>query len=127
VNEKATSRHALRSIGAQGAVWLSEVDLLHLKIALERAEARSQRQERRLLRRLRRKSPLCGARTRRGTACICKAVIGRERCRFHGGLSTGPRTEAGRRRVAEASRARMLRRWQQWSTERQGGSIGGAA
>jgi hypothetical protein len=29
------------------------------------------------------------------------------RCRFHGGLSTGPKTEAGRRRIADAQR----RRW----------------
>ena len=29
------------------------------------------------------------------------------RCRFHGGLSTGPRTDQGRARIAEAQR----RRW----------------
>jgi hypothetical protein len=28
------------------------------------------------------------------------------RCRLHGGLSTGPRTEAGRRRLAELGKAR---------------------
>ena len=33
---------------------------------------------------------------------------GKARCRFHGGLSTGPKTEAGRARIAEAQR----RRWQ---------------
>ncbi len=33
---------------------------------------------------------------------------GKRRCRFHGGLSTGPKTDAGRARIAEAQR----RRWQ---------------
>ena len=52
----------------------------------------------------------CGARTRRGTACKCKALRtkrGRWRCRLHGGLSTGPKTAEGRARIAEAQR----RRW----------------
>jgi hypothetical protein len=52
------------------------------------------------------------------TGPIAKAVImaakrigfmapGKRRCRFHGGLSTGPKTEEGRARIAEAQR----RRW----------------
>ena len=50
----------------------------------------------------------CGARTRRGTACKCKALrTKRWRCRLHGGLSTGPKTVEGRARIAEAQR----RRW----------------
>jgi hypothetical protein len=32
---------------------------------------------------------------------------GKARCRFHGGLSTGPRSEEGRARISEAQR----RRW----------------
>lgn len=41
----------------------------------------------------------CGARTRKGTPCRCKA--GRNgRCNFHGGLSTGPRTLAGKQKSA---------------------------
>jgi hypothetical protein len=32
---------------------------------------------------------------------------GKRRCRFHGGLSTGPKTTAGRAKIAEAQR----RRW----------------
>jgi hypothetical protein len=45
----------------------------------------------------------CGARTRRGTPCQCKALKtkrGAWRCRLHGGLSTGPRTAEGASRSA---------------------------
>jgi hypothetical protein len=44
----------------------------------------------------------CGARTRKGTPCSCPAVRGKQRCRMHGGLSTGPRTAAG---LARSKRA----------------------
>lgn len=46
-----------------------------------------------------RSAPRCGARTRRGTACECPAIRGKARCRLHGGLSTGPRTAEGYRRL----------------------------
>lgn len=49
----------------------------------------------------------CGARTRNGAACKAKALPGKTRCKFHGGMSTGPKTLAGRERIAEAQR----RRW----------------
>lgn len=51
---------------------------------------------------------VCGAKTRRGTPCVAKAVRGKKRCRIHGGLSTGPRTKEGRARISKAQR----RRWQ---------------
>ena len=38
---------------------------------------------------------------------MVKVELGKARCRFHGGLSTGPKTEAGRARIAETQR----RRW----------------
>lgn len=47
----------------------------------------------------------CGAKTRRGTRCIARALPGRKRCRNHGGLSTGPRTDEGKAIVAAARRA----------------------
>ena len=64
--------------------------------------------------------PLCGARCRDGHSCQAPAMLDREtgcyirngRCRIHGGLSTGPRTVAGRRRVAAVARQRMLERWE---------------
>ena len=61
----------------------------------------------------RRRSKLkCAARTRRGTACKRKALAN-GRCPNHGGLSTGPRTEAGRQRISEAQQ----RRWAAWRAE----------
>ena len=51
--------------------------------------------------------PKCGARNRQGEPCAVRVEPGKVRCRFHGGLSTGPRTIEGRGRVAEAQR----RRW----------------
>lgn len=41
----------------------------------------------------------CGAKTRRGTPCQCKA-LGNGRCKLHGGKSTGPRTADGKRKAA---------------------------
>ncbi len=48
----------------------------------------------------------CGAKTRKGTACRCQPIPGRRRCKFHGGLSTGPKTPEGRERIREALRRR---------------------
>jgi hypothetical protein len=42
----------------------------------------------------------CAARTRRGTSCRQVAIYTNGRCKFHGGLSTGPRTVEGKRRSA---------------------------
>lgn len=44
----------------------------------------------------------CGAKTRAGAPCQKPALRGRARCQLHGGKSTGPRTEAGRARIAAA-------------------------
>jgi hypothetical protein len=43
----------------------------------------------------------CGARNRRGTGCACPAMPN-GRCRLHGGLSTGPRTQEGLERSRRA-------------------------
>lgn len=61
--------------------------------------------------------PRCGARCRDGHSCQARATMDAEsgcyvrngRCRLHGGLSTGPRTEAGRERIAAAARQRWAR------------------
>lgn len=42
---------------------------------------------------------ICGARNRLGTPCQCKQLFRGGRCRYHGGLSTGPRTPAGKARA----------------------------
>jgi hypothetical protein len=68
-----------------------------------------------LRRRPRRKDrPRCGAKTRAGGTCMVRVEFGKARCRFHGGLSTGPKTEVGRARIAEAQRRR-------WRAYREGG------
>ncbi len=48
----------------------------------------------------------CAARTRAGTPCKMRShgLWSNGRCRFHGGLSTGPKTEEGRRQSAENGR-----------------------
>jgi hypothetical protein len=43
-------------------------------------------------------APRCGAKTRVG-GCCAQPAMRNGRCRFHGGKSTGPRTEAGRARA----------------------------
>uniref|UniRef100_UPI0035690FAD HGGxSTG domain-containing protein n=1 Tax=Roseovarius sp. TaxID=1486281 RepID=UPI0035690FAD len=48
----------------------------------------------------------CGAVTRKGTICRAMAINGKGRCKFHGGMSTGPRTPEGRKRIADAQRRR---------------------
>jgi hypothetical protein len=61
--------------------------------------------------------PRCGAMTRKGTPCKAPAVWLKGepeprngRCRNHGGLSTGPRTEAGKAAIAASNRARAVAR-----------------
>ena len=44
----------------------------------------------------------CGAKTRAGGACQNPAIGGRNRCKLHGGLSTGPRTPEGKARSIAA-------------------------
>ncbi|WP_404811491.1 HGGxSTG domain-containing protein [Acidithiobacillus caldus] len=54
---------------------------------------------------------ICGARTRKGTPCRAQGLGGGNRCKNHGGMSTGPRTEEGRQRALEAlARGRETRR-----------------
>ena len=55
--------------------------------------------------------PTCGARTRAGGSCRAKVVVradGRlsRRCRFHGGLSSGAKTDAGREAIRASNRRR---------------------
>ena len=52
---------------------------------------------------------LCMARTRQGYPCTRRVVPGRNRCPSHGGLSSGPKTQEGRERIARAARERWRR------------------
>ena len=58
---------------------------------------------------------VCGARTSaknagRGRPCKLTRISANGRCKFHGGLSTGPRTRGGRAKIAQAQR----KRWAEW-------------
>jgi len=57
--------------------------------------------------------PLCGAKTRAGGECKMRVVPGKERCKLHGGMSSGPKSPEGRERIAEAQR----RRWRKHRQE----------
>jgi hypothetical protein len=55
--------------------------------------------------------PRCGARCRDGHACRAPVVVRsdgsfKKRCRLHGGLSTGPKSAAGRAAIAQSNRRR---------------------
>lgn len=49
----------------------------------------------------------CGAKTRLGTECKRTDLALNGRCKFHGGLSTGPKSAAGR----ERAKANLAMRW----------------
>ena len=46
----------------------------------------------------------CNARTRSGGECKNSPILGKQRCRLHGGLSTGPKTMEGRLKCSYAAR-----------------------
>lgn len=50
----------------------------------------------------------CGAKTRAGTPCKLTDIYLNGRCKFHGGLSTGPRTAKGKRKSARNWRRRSI-------------------
>lgn len=54
----------------------------------------------------------CGARTRKGTPCKIRDIYLNGRCKFHGGLSTGPKTAAGKKKSA----ANWQYRWRKIQT-----------
>ena len=51
---------------------------------------------------------LCGAKTRKGHPCKMMSEAGKRRCKFHGGMSTGPKTPEGKARIAKAQRKRWV-------------------
>lgn len=54
-------------------------------------------------------SKTCGATTRAGTPCKRIDLYASGRCRLHGGLSTGPSSEAGKDRIRAAQKRRRER------------------
>jgi hypothetical protein len=51
---------------------------------------------------------ICGAKTRQGRPCQNTRLYKNGRCKNHGGLSNGPRTEAGKARALENLRKPKL-------------------
>jgi hypothetical protein len=51
------------------------------------------------------KVKLCGARAKQNNHAPCRqpSIKDKKRCRLHGGLSTGAKTEAGRKKQAQAN------------------------
>lgn len=87
-------------IRARAAWGFTEPDTKRIEAELARmAKAHAQRQATMRMR--------CNAKTRKGTPCRALSLPGKQRCKFHGGLSTGPRTIEGREKIAEA----QLTRW----------------
>src|SRR5258708_2332898 len=61
----------------------------------------------------------CNAWTRRGTRCLMRSHHkdgkGGGRCRFHGGMSSGPKSAEGKARSLAAAKAGRERYWQRWN------------
>lgn len=62
--------------------------------------------------------PLCGAKCRDGHPCKAQILVDSKtgkpinrRCRMHGGLSTGAKTQEGKDKSREAARRGMLAYW----------------
>ncbi|MEX0282114.1 MAG: HGGxSTG domain-containing protein [Arenibacterium sp.] len=102
--DRLTSTHA-----REGGVLsdLPSYDLKRIEAEIERLAQRSREKAQRL-------RVTCGAMTRKGRPCRMKSEPGRSRCKFHGGKSTGPKTEAGKARIAQAQRER----WKRWREAR---------
>ncbi len=56
----------------------------------------------------------CNAKTRKGTPCRMMSEPGKTRCKLHGGLSTGARTQDGIERIREAQK----KRWARWRAQK---------
>lgn len=89
------SAHARSTSGATGRFAKTAPEFLHQSRAHAPARMTSAPENRAEQARV-----ICGARRRRdGQPCEALSVHGNQRCRWHGGCSTGPRTEGGRARA----------------------------
>lgn len=59
--------------------------------------------------------PRCGAKRKYdGMPCEAGRLPGKARCKFHGGMSTGPKTLEGKSRISEV----QIKRWRAWRIEK---------
>lgn len=107
--EVCMPRPRLQSLLERDADTLTEGEQMRLAVAMVRTLG----YRRPLDRVYKHEFPVCGARCRDGHPCQAKAAwdetrcyVRNGRCRLHGGLSTGPKTAAGKRRIGEAARRR---------------------
>lgn len=88
-----------------GLSWRQQMDArLEVEFLAQLADARARDADRVARRRV-----VCGAKTRKSGACRNKSEPGKQRCNFHGGKSTGPKTVEGKSRIAEAQRLRWAK------------------
>jgi hypothetical protein len=66
----------------------------------------------------------CLAKTRRGTKCQRAAYKHNGRCRLHGGLSTGARTQEGLERISEANLKHGRRTKEKLAANRHSADVG---
>lgn len=97
---------SLRARGGMGSYSFPDRQQERIDRASAAQIARETERERK---RLAKRRVICGAKTRKGQPCRNKSEPGRLRCKFHGGLSTGPKTIEGRKRIADAQRLRWMR------------------
>ena len=86
------------------------ISILDFPYTMEALEANALFQQRKLKGVSRADRPSCGARTRAGGFCKAQALVN-GKCRMHGGLSTGPRTKAGKASQRRHACALMQQRW----------------
>jgi len=82
-------------------------DVEKARIKQELARLAKSRAQRLALARVR-----CNAKTRKGALCKALSEPSKRRCKFHGGRSTGPKTQVGKEAISRAQKAR----WAKWRT-----------
>lgn len=100
--------------------WAAEADAKAEAECFAMWEAAHAKAAKRRARALAKRRVLCGARIRKGTPCRNRSEPGKQRCKFHGGKSTGARTPEGIERIRQAQK----HRWARWrGAKKETGSV----
>ena len=92
-----SSRLSARARGWGVSGWREIQARMNAEVEARLAHMRAKEAQRAARRRVQ-----CGANTRKGTPCRNKSEPGKARCKFHGGMSTGPKTPEGRARISNS-------------------------
>ena len=104
---RAAVQHATAGIATDGRVFtFDDIEMGRVRLVYNPETCQTEYRRWQRSKPRRRSRALCGARCRDGHECRRRVVQGRIRCPNHGGLSTGPKTAAGRARIAESNRRR---------------------